>query len=312
MIETIYFRYLSKEAFLLFFQIFLAFILDAGPFLKNTIGSANITRLQDLVALMESILQWAGLKVLSEKIAEADRLRDHAVVMLAVPVKSAVNFSTDPAIAESARRVEAVLQHYNKAAKKSYDTETVAIALILANLNGPYAADVTALGIGGQKAALQAAHDNFIALINEREEAKKQKPKENLRAVQKEAMALYYEMAKKIDAGAELKLSQEFGIFIAKINPEIERFNSEFHPGRTNLKYAQIAPIPAQIRTGYPITPPTQVFVETKDGMKQLERDKDYYVTFKDNIEVGNAKCTVHGKGKYRGSQTITFAIARV
>jgi hypothetical protein len=61
-----------------------------------------------------------------------------------------------------------------------------------------------------------------------------------------------------------------------------------------------------------PSTPPVKVFVFTKDGTKELTRDKDFYVTFTNNVEVGNAKCTVHGKGKYKGSQTITFGIARV
>jgi hypothetical protein len=38
---------------------------------------------------------------------------------------------------------------------------------------------------------------------------------------------------------------------------------------------------------------------------------KDYNVTYDKNIDVGNARCTVHGKGGYKDSQTVTFVIKR-
>jgi hypothetical protein len=38
---------------------------------------------------------------------------------------------------------------------------------------------------------------------------------------------------------------------------------------------------------------------------------KDYNVTYDKNIDVGNARCTIHGKGEYKDSQTVTFVIKR-
>jgi hypothetical protein len=148
--------------------------------------------------------------------------------------------------------------------------------------------------------------------MKERDDAGEAKPKETLAAAQKEAEGIYHKMVPIINGGAALGLSTEFEAFIDKINPEIERLNREFDKGRHSLKDAQIAPIAVQPYTGHPVTPPVKVFVFTKDGTEELIPDKDFYVTFKNNVEVGNARCTVHGKGKYKGSQTITFAIARV
>jgi hypothetical protein len=44
----------------------------------------------------------------------------------------------------------------------------------------------------------------------------------------------------------------------------------------------------------------------------QLSLGKDFDVTYKNNIHVGTAELTIHGKGAYKGHFTVTFNIARV
>jgi hypothetical protein len=46
------------------------------------------------------------------------------------------------------------------------------------------------------------------------------------------------------------------------------------------------------------------------DGAVELELGKDYNLTYKNNVHVGNATLTIHGKGKYEGSKTVTFIIS--
>jgi hypothetical protein len=43
----------------------------------------------------------------------------------------------------------------------------------------------------------------------------------------------------------------------------------------------------------------------------ELTFAKDFDVTYRNNIEVGEAKLSVHGKGKYTGSYNTTFHIKR-
>jgi hypothetical protein len=59
--------------------------------------------------------------------------------------------------------------------------------------------------------------------------------------------------------------------------------------------------------TGQAITPIPQVFFKTEDG--ELHFTVDFYVTYRNNVDVGEAKIIIHGKGKYAGSYTSTFHI---
>ena len=69
---------------------------------------------------------------------------------------------------------------------------------------------------------------------------------------------------------------------------------------------ATIDPIPAQTYTGGAIEPSLVV----KKGGKTLVKGVDYTVAFSNNTNVGNAKATVTGKGKYAGSlDSVTFSI---
>jgi ribosomal protein S28E/S33 len=305
-------------AFLQFFRRCLALLLAAGPYLQNVVTAARINALQALVDRLADVLRWSGLTALTKQITEANLRLDHAFSEITAKVKGLVRFGDTLAITETAKRIQAMLKHYGKVKVKFYDDETGTVEIILENLNGPFAADVITLGIGGLRDALQAAYDKLLALLREREAAEGTRPKDPLNEndtfakLRKEFAELYREIEEIINSGAALELSQEFGLFIDVWNPEIEHYDREFGGGRTSLKNAQIAPIPEQLFTGHPITVPVKVFVKTKDGMKELTPGTDFYATFKNNVEVGNAKCTVHGKGKYKGSQTITFAIERV
>jgi uncharacterized linocin/CFP29 family protein len=56
---------------------------------------------------------------------------------------------------------------------------------------------------------------------------------------------------------------------------------------------------------------PEVLFVTPKDGTLKLELGKDYNVSYKNNVNVGNATCIIHGKGAYKGRKMVTFIIAR-
>jgi hypothetical protein len=77
-------------------------------------------------------------------------------------------------------------------------------------------------------------------------------------------------------------------------------------PTKLDLDAAIISPIPQQNYTSQPITPPIEVFFNGK----LLTLGKDYNVTYKKNIEIGEATVTIHGKSEYRGTHTTSFYIA--
>ncbi|MDR1270461.1 MAG: hypothetical protein LBK82_13145, partial [Planctomycetaceae bacterium] len=106
--------------------------------------------------------------------------------------------------------------------------------------------------------------------------------------------------------------SPEFAELINKLNPEIEYLNKEFHRTKHNIAHAEPAPIKQQPYTGKPCTPVPEILYSTGKETLRLELGKDFNITYKNNINTGNAECTIHGKGKYKGHKTVTFIIAQV
>jgi hypothetical protein len=311
-ILIIHFNRMAMDEYADFFRTLYALLLDSGQFLKSTVGAANIAELKLWLDRLEELMRWPGMRVISGQLRAADRLLDHALSELAVRVRNIKQFSTDPALIASAERVLDMLKRYGKVGDKTYTSQKADITSILEHFNGDFAADVTALGLGVLLAALQAAFDSFIALLAEYDAVKGTKPKYSFAVVKKAIVTIYRKIEEIINSGAALKLSQDFGIFIAKINPEIERINRENQRRRHSLKHAQIAPIADQAFTEFPVTPALRVYYITKkDGTKELFLGQDYNVTYKNNIEVGQAQATIHGKGDYRDSQTVTFTIRR-
>jgi hypothetical protein len=74
-----------------------------------------------------------------------------------------------------------------------------------------------------------------------------------------------------------------------------------------------VEPIETLPYTGKAVTP-VPVAYYRGDGEKptvELVFAKDFSVTYKNNVEVGTADVTLHGKGHYKGQKTVTFNIAR-
>ncbi len=74
-----------------------------------------------------------------------------------------------------------------------------------------------------------------------------------------------------------------------------------------NIERVTISPISDQTYTGKAITPAVTV----TDGAKTLVLNKDYTVSYKNNIDAGTATVTIIGKGNYTGTKTATFKIVR-
>jgi hypothetical protein len=91
--------------------------------------------------------------------------------------------------------------------------------------------------------------------------------------------------------------------------------NEQFHRALKDLgkgDHTVIEPIDTQAYTGRPVTVvPKAHYREEGKPTEPLTLGKDFSVTYKNNVNVGMAELTIHGKGKYRGAKTATFNIAR-
>ncbi|MBR1662846.1 MAG: hypothetical protein IJ696_00775 [Ruminococcus sp.] len=78
-----------------------------------------------------------------------------------------------------------------------------------------------------------------------------------------------------------------------------------FRLGVKSVKNAKVTAVGNKTYTGKAIKPSPAVKV---DGVK-LEKGTDYTISYSDNKQIGTAKITITGKGRYKGSKTVTFKI---
>lgn len=74
---------------------------------------------------------------------------------------------------------------------------------------------------------------------------------------------------------------------------------------KASLKNAKIRDVKDREYTGNKITPNVTI----KFNGKKLKKNRDYKLTYKRNIKVGIAKIKIKGKGNFKGTRTIQFAI---
>jgi hypothetical protein len=306
---NIWFRNLPNAAHFDFCQKVSFELAHAGATVRNALA-ALISLFEEWLAKENALMLWVRKSELTAKIADADHRLDHVLGAISAQVRVA-GYSDEPAVLDAAQRLKIMLKNYGKVAHKSYNAEAGDVQAILEQLNGEYLPDATTVGLTGRISDLQAAYNEFAALLEQRDTRMIPKPEESFPAVRHGIEEVYHQITAVVDSGSILNLSPEYAAFIDTLNPEIERLNNQFHHARHDIADAQPAPIPPQAYTGSPVTPTPQVLYVTPKGTLVLELGKDYNLSYRDNLKVGNAKCIIHGKGAYRGSKTVTFIIER-
>jgi hypothetical protein len=258
----------------------------------------------------DALMRWIRKSELTDKIADADHRVDYALSAISAQIRNAL-YSADPPVVDAAHGLQIMLRSYGNVARKPYNEEAGDVQAIIEQLSGVYATEAALVGLDARYAALQSAYGEFVALLEQRDADRVQKPDDTFSVVRRGIEDVYHDIVTIVDSGSALNLSPEYGAFIDTLNPEIERLNNQFHHARHDIADAQPAPIPQQPYTGKPVTPTPEVLYVTPKGTVELELGRDYNLTYRDNVNVGNARCTVHGKGAYRGSKTVTFIIAR-
>ena len=75
--------------------------------------------------------------------------------------------------------------------------------------------------------------------------------------------------------------------------------------GNELISKAYVGKIEKQAYTGSEITPELII----RHGLKELVKDEDYTVVYKNNIEIGTATATITGVGNFSGTKTVIFEI---
>jgi hypothetical protein len=301
------FRELPKAVHYHFFDRVTKEIADAGPAVHTALGPL-VAELNGWFAKETEHVTWIRKSMLTSAISIANDRLDRGLIGLATQVRSARHLA-DQAERTAAERLYVMLKSYGKVIDKPYLQEAGSVKAVLGHLNGDLHADVLTTGTAAWIPAIQTALDEFVRLIEEREVRSLGKPKEKFTEVRRGIESVWHRIAALVNAGAALNTSPEFMALINALNPEIEYLNSEFCRVRHNIAAAEPSPIEWQACTGKPCTPVPEVIYLTSRGTVKLELGKDFDLTYKYNINAGNAQCTIHGKGGYKGHKTVTFII---
>ena len=259
----------------------------------------------------KKVEDWVKKSALTEQSDNADKRMDRALTALRMQVHT-LTYSLNTSIAEAANRVYIMLSEYKDVTREAYEKQVGDVQSILRQFAGTYASDASVLGISALISEVQSALTLFEQLLAQRDEKSLLKPDKTFKDIRKGIEPIYHQIETIINANAITSTSTVYTTLINHLNPEIERLNEEFHRVRHNIAACEPQPIPQQAYTGQPLTPtPKVLYVTPHDGTIRLELGKDYNLTFKNNVDVGNADCTIHGKGAYKGRKTVTFIIAR-
>jgi hypothetical protein len=306
-IASLYFKFLPNEAHFEFFEHADRMVSQAGTAVLTALGPLA-EDLNRCLAKESACMCWIRKSSLTPLIAEADARLDSAIVGLSAQIGSACH-SMDASVSSAARRLHILLKNHGRVIKKSYSEKMGAVRAILQHLEDDMRDDVQAIGAGAWTAAVAETHERFLSLFNQRLVESLKKPEEKFREVRRESEAVWHDIVRTVNAGAELNLSPDYEALIDALNPGIASLNDTFHRIRHSISAAEPDPIEPQPFTGQPCTPVPAVMYAARGGILRLELGRDFNITYRNNVDAGNASCIIHGKGGYRGHKMVTFMI---
>jgi hypothetical protein len=301
------FKSLPNEAHYKFFDKVTKEIAKAGSAVQIALGML-IAELNDWFEKEDACIAWVRKSALKSLIKDANKHLDRSIVGMSAKVRSQM-YSSTASVATAAGNIYIMLKSYGRVTTKPYLQEIGAVNAIIAHLEGDLATDAVAVGIEEWIAEIKDAVEKLDNLIEQRGTKTLDKPEMTFPQVRKGIEKVWHQIVTLVNSGSALNVSPDFAALINALNPEIMYLNSEFHRAKHSITTAVIAEIAQQIYSGEPCTPVPEVSYTTTTGVIKLALGKDFNITYKNNIEPGNAQCTVHGKGAYKGKKTVTFII---
>jgi hypothetical protein len=311
-IKSIDFSHLRNEAHYEFLWVF-RHLVDEFPAVKTLVGVLY----EDFITLLvleKKLLDAARVSALTQQLVEADHRVDRAITAIRAVINAA-RHSLDPAVAEAARVLYIRLREFGDIRGKAYEEESAAVQVLIDDLGNTYVQQTSLVGLQSWLTELTTAEAEFTRLYLQRGSEAAGRPTERMADVHREIEEKYRNIATFVDVSS-ITTPGEYDGFIAKLNVQVQYFNEHNHrPARKDLgagDHTVIEPIETQQYTGRPITIIPEVhFREEGKETKRLYLGEDFSVTYKNNVEVGQAELTIHGKGEYKGQKSLSFHIAR-
>jgi hypothetical protein len=304
-ILTIRFSHLRNEAH---YQLLLLLkkLFETYPNVASIVN-ALLQVFYPLLALEGTLVDAVRASEYTKQLAEADQRLDRAVAGLSRAINAALHLPNPDHVRAAERLEERMKAFRGSIEKRAYEEESAAVKILVADLQGSYAQQVSTLGLGVWVTEIAAAQTAFEQLFLLRSAARASQSQESLKDVRRQIEAVYRQIKERIEAYTVMSGEGTTGTFIRRFNDEIMYFreHNEHHRIPKDINLSTVATLADQLWEGKPVTPLPVAMYEGHELIFAF----DYDLTYHDNDRPGNAAVILHGKGAWKNKKTVTFTI---
>ena len=188
--------------------------------------AAQVKSLRDAVTAEDKNLQLSAKSLITDKIADADRLRDQLYAGYKKAVAGYANFP----VAEMADAAKVLTQHikdYKIDVQAQMDKETGLLVNFIQDLEGKFKAQVEILSLGTFVEKLKVANEDVRELTAQRTDERSARTAGALKTARAASDEAYKALVQHVNAHALLEGDVDYVAFIDYANTEIEHFRKE-------------------------------------------------------------------------------------
>ena len=188
--------------------------------------AAQVKALREAVKAEDENLQISAKSLTTDKIAEADRLRDQLYAGYKKAVAGYVNFPVE-SLADAAKALNQHIKDYKIDVQSQMDKETGLLVNFIQDLEGKFAEQVKTLSLGAFVEKLKAANEDVRSLTGQRTDERSAKTAGALKAARAVTDEAFKMLVMHVNAHALLEGEAEYAAFIDYANTEIDHFRKD-------------------------------------------------------------------------------------
>jgi hypothetical protein len=278
----------------------------------GTLGKAAFDALVAADSAFRKKLITAKGSTITKQIHDLDRQRDTDQQEIWRMANAAAK-SSNATKAQAGQTLIVFMKPYHDAPREALMSETSTLQYMHVQYDGNQALQdaATALQLDTVFASLFTANEQLNDLWNERADEDADKSGPSPSSLRSDLEKSYGAFCDVVIQHLRLKPSEPLEHLFSVMNEIRIKYHHSL-PVRLTDVNTSVEAIPVQPYTGEGVTPVPRVFLTASNGTtSELRFTVDYYVTYRNNVSVGEAKILIHGKGHYTGLYISTFHIER-
>jgi hypothetical protein len=272
----------------------------------TVVGEVRLQALEAVNTTFIQLLNRSRASARTREIMALDKTRDAAFREIKAITKAALK-SVVPAAATAADKIMLILKPMWNISGEPLASQTAQMEIFLERAAAEADAFAT-LGLTAVLTVVDTATAHLKRLYGERLDEMSALEGPSATAVSKDVVVAYDDFCTAVEVVLSALPSADVQLVFDEMN-ELRRKYIAHQPRPLTGKNIFVAPIPNQVYTGKHLTPLPLVSVQTDAGLRELVFAEDFTVSYRNNVDVGEAKLLIHGKGKYAGTCIARFHI---